>query len=243
MIHIPEKKLNLLLPWKCASQTLQLRLKAYAKPKYPKLFYYNSYLNRVCQQHLELGGFLALPESKIGYALAVFVRNPYDRVYSGFHQLIRDIKVIPTLQFKDQWVKDLVLSDIAANHKTLHDAQFDVNNWFSMIRPYEILESGRNTCFNLHPASYWTHSNGSLIPNFIGHVESFEECFLRLTNRFGIQCNSLGNANVANPNFKHLDRTNYQYIDHFDVNTISKINALFHDDFMNFGYEKINRIN
>jgi hypothetical protein len=241
MIHLPENKLNLLLPWKCASQTLQLRLQAHSKPKYPKLFYYNTFLHRVCQQHLELGGFLALPESKMGYALAVFVRNPYDRVYSGFQQLIRDIKVIPKLQFKNQWVKELVLSDIAENHKTLEEAQYDVNKWFNLVRPYQILESGRNTCFNLYPASYWTHSNGQLIPDFIGYVESFEKYFLKLRNTFGIQCISLDNANVSNPNLKSVDHARYQYIDRFDDKTISKINALFHDDFMNFGYKKIIR--
>ena len=92
MIISHAKRFVMLLPWKTASQTMVLRLSQYNESPYNRFFYFNAHLNRVVHQHITCADFACLPESKLGYFLASYVRNPYDRAYSGFRQLQKDIK-------------------------------------------------------------------------------------------------------------------------------------------------------
>lgn len=72
-----------------------VRLEEYNDSPYDRFFYFNSYLNRIVHQHIICADFACLPESKLGYFTASFVRNPYDRVYSGFRQLQKDLREQP----------------------------------------------------------------------------------------------------------------------------------------------------
>jgi hypothetical protein len=84
MIVSHTKKFIMFLPWKTASQTLSHRLHNLDESPYSKFFAFNIFLNRVVHQHLTCSDYCSLPESKLGYFLASFVRNPYDRIYSAF---------------------------------------------------------------------------------------------------------------------------------------------------------------
>src|SRR5579871_6410130 len=110
-----KKKFILFAPWKTASQTLRLRLGKYDESPYSPFFNFNPTLNRVVHGHLTCSDFLALPEAKLKYFKATFVRNPYDRVYSGFIQLQRDIREQRQATFQFPWVRDLVMSQLDEN--------------------------------------------------------------------------------------------------------------------------------
>ncbi len=71
-------------PWKTASSTVAQRLGKYNESSYSLFYEFNPYLNRVVHQHLTRAELASFPEGKGAYRVAAFVRNPYDRVYSGF---------------------------------------------------------------------------------------------------------------------------------------------------------------
>jgi hypothetical protein len=102
-------------PWKSASSTVRLRFCSYDESPYSSSFHFNPYLNRVVHQHLTLADFRLLPESRLGYTTASFVRNPYDRAYSGFIQFQRDIAEQPRAAYPSAWIKELVTAQFAEN--------------------------------------------------------------------------------------------------------------------------------
>ena len=42
---------------------------------------------------------------RLGYRIAAFVRNPYDRVYSEFMQILREVHKQPPSEFPSPWSK------------------------------------------------------------------------------------------------------------------------------------------
>ena len=126
MIVSHSKRFIVLSTWKAASSTLRARLKAYNESPYSHFYYYNQTLRRVVHGHITCADLLALPEGKLNYRIAAFVRNPYDQVYSGFQQVWRDIYEQPSSEFPSSWVKDLVMRQLAENFGQL---SLDFNRW------------------------------------------------------------------------------------------------------------------
>lgn len=239
MIISPQHKLVMLLPWKSASQTLRARLEPINRSPYPEFFHFNTHLKRVVHQHLTLADFQGLPESRQGYRLAVFVRNPYDRVVSGFRQLLSDVANHPQRQFAAPWIRDLVTQQLADNFALACKAQFDINAWFLQLPAYCLLEAGRDTSLPLHPAHYWTHSPQGAAVDFIGRVEHFEPDFDILCRDFGIDKAGRQNANQSAEASTVPNAQGYRYVSRLHPRTIARINDLFAADFELFGYEKI----
>lgn len=230
-----------LLPWKTASQTISLRLAPYNETTYDAFFYFNPYLNRIVHQHLILSDFLALPESKLSYLKAAFVRNPYDRVYSGFKQLQKDILEQPQKPFPSPWIKEHVLSQLNDNLSQLKKANFNFDQWFRLISEQQIYETGRNTNFPLHPCHYWTHYANEFKLDFVGKVEDFEADFFKLQQRLKIEVQNHSNTNVSNLSGNaNINPHKYRYTDLMSKYSIDKINTLFIKDFETFSYEMIN---
>ena len=238
MIVSQAKRLVILRPWKTASSTISARLgKGYVSP-YNRFYDFNPFLNRIVHQHLTYADFCALPESRLGYRVASFVRNPYDRAYSGFIQLQRDQRDQPTAAYSAPWIRDFVLRQLAENAAQLAAAAGDFNRWIALVKDWQVYEAGRNTSFPLHPAHYWTHADGRQAIDFVGRVEEFEADFERLIRRFDIGDTGTANANVT------LDPSNtgqfgYKYAHLMDAASIDRIERLFHDDFLYFGYKRV----
>lgn len=240
MIVSHRRQFVLLLPWKCASQTLRLRLAAHDESPYSPFFHFHPGLNRVVHQHLTCADFLCLPEAKLGYLVAGFVRNPYDRVMSGFRQLQHDAREQPQREFPAPWIRDLVCEQIAENFALLCRAGFDFDRWVSLLGEQQILEAGRNTNFPLHPAHYWTHVAGRQVAGFIGRVERFEEDFDRFLARAGIEDAPRGNENVADLAGDSAGNPfGYRYAARMSPRSRARIHELFRDDFEIFGYERV----
>jgi hypothetical protein len=240
MIISHQKRFVMLLPWKTASQTVALRLDPYNDSPYPRFFYFNAHLNRIVHQHLPYAGFACLPESRLGYFSASFVRNPYDRVYSGFRQLQKDLQEQPRARYPAPWIRDHVMKQLGENFAQLRRAQFVFADWFDSVGEEQIYDIGRNTNFPLHPSHYWTHAAGQQVVDFIGRMENFEADFEEFLARVGIEPVAPVNANVVElEGGAATNRLGYRYVERMDAPTIDKINRLFARDFDLFGYERV----
>jgi hypothetical protein len=238
MILSHTRRFVLLAPWKTASSTVNRRLQCYNENPYSGFFDYNPYLQRVVHQHMTYADFAALPESRQGYFCASFVRNPYDRVYSGFLQLQRDIQQQPSVSFPNAWIKALVMRQLADIFAQLAAGEFDFDKWFALVEEHQIYEAGRNTSFPLHPAHYWTGLNRQQNVDFVGKVERFERDFDTFCHRVGVDPAERVNDNVSESLPDPLGPAQYRYVDRMSPASISKVNALFEADFDLFGYEK-----
>lgn len=228
------------LPWKTASQTIAARLKDFNESPYSRFFEFNRVLNRVVHQHITCADFHLLPESRLGYFRASFVRNPYDRVYSGFRQLHKDIVEQPKAGFPSRQVRALVMEQLAENEAQLKRAGGDFDRWVGLIDERQVLDQGGNSNFPLHPAHYWTHLGHEKAVDFIGKVERFEIDMAALGALLKI-----GKLPAVDANVVELDARvsagppGYRYADRMSKASISKINALFTVDFEIFEYERI----
>jgi hypothetical protein len=244
MIVSHSKKLVILAPWKTASQTIRERLGHYDESNYGAFFEFNHALKRVVHQHLTYADYLALPEARLGYRTAAFVRNPYDRAYSGFRQLWKDATSQSSAEasphFKPEWVRSLVMHQIADNFAQLCEAGFDFDRWIQSVEPWQVFEAGRNTSFPLHPNHYWTHYDGRLAVDFVGKVETFEHDFSRLCSEFQLESRGLSNANVdAGPDEFRGDQYGYRYVQRIGPMARARIADLFADDLDLFGYHRV----
>jgi Sulfotransferase family len=243
MIISHNKKFVMLEPWKTASQTMRARLHEHSEceSRYPGFFYFNPYLNRVVHQHITRAEFDCLPEAKLGYLTAAFVRNPYDRVYSGFRQLQKDIQEQPSARFPEPWIRDLVRKQLAENFAQLCQAGFEFDSWLALIGEEQVYGVGRNSNFPLHPSHYWTHVADVRATDFIGRVETFEMDFSRFLSEVGIQLEELVNENVVDlKGDSDANPFGYRYVSRMNTRSKAKINELFAKDFEIFGYERIN---
>lgn len=238
MIISHRHRFVLLSPWKTASSTMHLRLSQFNESPYHRLYDFNPHLRRVVHQHLTYADFARLPESRLGYVTAAFVRNPYDRVYSGFLQLQRDIEVMPKLDFPTPWTKPLVMRQIADNFAQLAAAGFAFDAWVALIRDHQVLEVGHSSSFPLYPAHYWTGIDGEQRVDFVGHVERFERDFDRFCRRVGITPDRRDNANVSDAAPVTADPDTPRYLAQMNAATLSRINALFARDFEIFGFRR-----
>ena len=240
MIISHQKRFAMFRPWKTASQTTSLRLQRYNDSPYDEFYHYNRYLNRVVHQHITFADFACLPESGLGYFTASFVRNPYDRVYSGFRQLQKDIQNQPHRGFPTPWIRDLVMAQLAETREQLTKAEYAFDNWMALVKEEQIYEIGRNTAFPLHPAHFWTHIAQTKVVNFIGRVETYEMDFQRFLSHVGIDDLPGRNANVVELDGASASNPfGYRYVARMDPRSIGKINYLFERDFELFDYERL----
>jgi hypothetical protein len=239
MILSHRQRFVLLSPWKTASSTAHLRLEGYNESPYSRFYYYNAHLQRVVHQHITYADYAALPESREGYFTGAFVRNPYDRVYSGFLQLQRAIKNQPSMAFPEPWIKALVMRQLADIFAQLVTGEFDFNKWLGLVEEHQVYEVGRNSSFPLHPANYWTGFDGVQKVDFVGRVECFESDFEAFCQKVGVTPpDERANANVSDRVPEIEDLSNPKYITFMNAASIDKINSLFKLDFELFGYEK-----
>jgi Sulfotransferase family len=240
MIISHSKRFVLLLPWKAASQTAVARLSLYDDSPYPRFFYFNQQLKKVTHQHTIYSDYSRLPEKQLGYFEVAFVRNPYDRVYSGFGQLQRDLMMQPHAEFPAEWIRDQVMSQLSENLAQLTQASFDFNRWVSLIRKEQIEDAGRNSNFPLHPNHYWTHDKHEQGVDFVGRIENFETDFRTFVETVGLESTSQINQNVVSlVGGAETNPYGYRYVHHMSDDTIRKINIVFAEDFELFGYGQI----
>lgn len=242
MIVSHDRRFIFLLPWKTASQTILARLDQFNQSKYGRRFEFNPVLKRIVSPHLTRADFECLPESQHGYFTAAFVRNPYDRVYSGFHQLQRDIATHPGVTFSSTMVKSLILEQLREIDNQIKAASSNFDDWVASIKDWQILEQGRNTSFPLYPCHYWTHFDAKSVIDFVGMVETFEDDFRKFCQACDLDSVFQINENISelNPASSRQD-IGYRYTDRMSRQSIQTINQLFEKDFELFEYPMIGR--
>ncbi len=218
---------------------MRARLGLFCDSPYPIFPDFNLHLAQIATQHMTRADFEALPESRLQYFLTAFVRNPYDRAYSGFRQLQRDMKILPRIPYANPWVRDCVLKCLAEIEEQLTMASFDFDNWIARLELQQILDANHNICFPLHPAHYWTHHNGLRAVDFIGKVENFEDDFASLCAKLGVEDWSYINANVDYNAEAAPHPDGYKYIHLMNPASIARIGRLFDKDFEIFGYRRL----
>lgn len=228
----------ILAPWKTATQTIRARLHQVNESPYSPFFHFNLHLGKVSHQHLTLSEFLRLPEAKYVSCRAVFVRNPYDRVVSGFGQIQRDIVRHPHCVFPSSGVRDEVIASLAKAELRLADAGGDLNRWVENLEDYEVLDEKKSMVLPMHPCSYWTHIDGNKRIDYLGKVESFEQDFATLVRVLALDAERIP-AISANIGSQGYDLQGYRHANKLGRRARDRINELFKDDFELFGYEKL----
>lgn len=199
---------------------------------------WNQFTGRVIHQHITLYDFHLLPESKLNYDIAVFVRNPYDRVVSGFNQILKDINNQPRSKFRRNWVHDLVKNQLAENFRDICFSSYDVNEWFINLPKYKIFNIGSDSSLFLHPNHYWTHINQVKSVSFIGRCEEFENDFQLLCKKYNIEIDDTNiSRNISNLNARP-NEDNYKYLHLLRNETKERRNHLFKDDFHLLDYKR-----
>jgi hypothetical protein len=222
-------------PWKTASQTIHARFARFNQSAYDRFYDFNIHLNRIVHQHITCADFAALPESRLGYFLASAVRNPYDRAYSGFLQILEDLRVQPDCNYPTPWIREQVLQQLRENLAQIQAADCTFDGFIRLLREEQVYDIGRNSSFVLHPSHYWTHLAGEQYVHYIMRVESIDEDIARLLPVLGIAEIDHVNANVREPLRESSGEP--KYVSRMDRASVDKINALFARDFELFGYD------
>lgn len=242
MILSFSKKFAILLPWKTASSTIHARIGYCNESPHSRFFHYNKDIQTVTHQHITLIQFLSLPISSDFEFKAAFVRNPYDRAWSAFRQIRRDIDEQPNAEFPENWIRELVLEQLAKNRESLTAAGGDFDTWIKNLKDSDVFCVARNSNLPIYPLHFWTHFAGNKCVDFVGKVEKFERDFNNLVQILEIEPQNNSSENVTKEFAQDTpDNLGYKYTARMHNSSIDKINRLFAEDFELFGYAPIVR--
>jgi hypothetical protein len=211
------------LPWKCGSTTCQNRFNKYNESPYPHSTQFSKILNKISHKHIHLSDFKKLPESKLDYYKISWIRNPYDRLYSGFGQ--RHLRVMIK---KDQLDAD--------------DARYVQEGWDSWLENYMSQSLGTDEIFGGYGFQY-THLSDKQYVDFIGRTETMNSDTEKICEHLGLKVNLNKTGNVKTK-FDEVDPMNmkisdYKYIDKYTKNQIKLVNQVYAKDFELFGYKAL----
>lgn len=153
-----------------------------------------------------------------------FVRNPYDRIYSGFRQ-----DMYASTQW-DHWIKakkpifDIIGDDFNA-YMLDYVARADVVHGWDWISFCPMIE--------------FTHRAGRPALNWIGRTETLDRDLAALATRLGITFSEVRNFNVRVPQ-SEVPPGALKYRDCYTRGTVALVNQLYADDFAAFGYPMLN---
>jgi hypothetical protein len=154
------------------------------------------------------------------YFKFTFVRNPYDKIYSGF---LQDKYAAANYS---RWAK--------AKKDIFKDVGDDFNQYMQKhIVCNDIMNDWRWVCFT--PMHAFTHKNDSYQLDWFGRTENLEQDILALSGKLGLEVDKIENRNVRTPIAKGL-----KYLDRYERKTIELVNELYRFDFEFFGYEMLN---
>jgi len=198
---------------KCASATLRQSLAPFADIGWPVTNY---------QQHMTLADFARtdLAAKVEGYFRFTFVRNPYDRLYSGYLQ--------------DRHAGENYGRWIKAKKPIFDVIGDDFPRYFrEYVQKADIVSDWRWICFC--PMSEFAYADGRNVLDFVGHAETLETDLSALGERLGLQIAKAPDENVRRGHCTVRPK----YLPHYDRETIAAVNRLYADDFTRFGYDMV----
>lgn len=197
---------------KCASATVRQSLAPYTDIGYP--------VTKGGAQHVTIEAFLASEQASLwdeGYLRFSFVRNPYDRLYSG-------------------WVQDRFAATQSPRWQRAKAAIFErTGDDFGRyvvehVRHADRLHAWDWICWC--PMHAFVCRDGQPALDFVGRAEDVEGGLAELSKRLGIPIAKAVDANVNVPPTAGL-----KHMEHYDRATIEVVNELYAEDFSLFGYD------
>jgi hypothetical protein len=207
------------------------RLKKFDSGKIKQEDHYNITLNAITHRHITLKDFLKLPESDNDFFRFCFVKNIYDRIYSGYVQRHYRLTVDePYRKSSEEYIKEL---------EAINEGfEFFVEYIYELYK-----KSGSIRGDFLHEYAY---HNGRNMLDFTGYVERFETDFNKACNILNLNEIESVNANVrseplAECDPKNMRITDYKYIKKYTKKSIEIVNTCYARDFELFGYQKLDQ--
>ena len=211
-----------LQPWKVASTTLYRRLQIYDCGRYPQGIVYDPKLGRDITRHLPQRDLAQFPEAERKYKRVTFLRNPYDRLYSGFLQ--RQKRVLTAQDRGD--ITPALREEKAAIETGFH----------SFLEYYADPSSSSQSVPGLYQQYEYVYWDGAFAVDFVGFLETFEASYAQICDTLEIQGEQVLNANVSNPDNILTSTTlpsdaRFRYIHQFDASTLALANSIYAEDF------------
>ncbi len=247
MLISDKHRLIFMLPQKCGSATLQLRLGyLHSSDAIGSSPYFNPEAGRYLSKHVTLSTARGLEDYKkrIDYSKVCFVRNPYDRVYSWF-AWERDLcEKNAMLSGKQPYA---IARDLDADEASLERTKrrrarlkqkMDAAN-------YDFNQFVKQSPKRYKPMYRFTHSNWRRNQmDFIGYLERFEDDFQALCRMYAIGVDSNESGHVlgalkASCDPHKMAREDYKSLDYYNRETIQFVNKRFKLDFKYFGYQML----
>ena len=197
---------------KCASATLRISLKDYTDIGYPVSPY---------KQHMTMPEFVDSEHGSLmdEYFKFTFVRNPYDRLYSGFRQDQFASKNYP------QWTN--------AKAHIFDKIGDDFNSYLlEYVAVADIKKSWDWICFT--PMKEFSSVDGQYKLDWFGKAESFEADLCHLSEQLGIEISKSENKNVV-----VAPQAGLKYLSKYTRKAIEWVNQTYREDFEIFDYEML----
>lgn len=198
---------------KCASATVRQSLAPYTDIGYPVT---------KGVQHMTIASFLASEHAGLweaGYFRFSFVRNPYDRLYSGWLQ----DRFAATQSPRWKQAKGALLERVGGDF-----GRYVVEH----VRHADRLHAWDWICWC--PMHAFVCRDGVPALDFVGRAEDVAGGLAELSRRLGVPIAKAEDANVNVPPSSGL-----KHLAHYDRATVEVVNELYADDFRLFGYEML----
>ena len=198
---------------KTASATVRHSLKSYTDIGYPVTAF---------EQHMTIEQFLKLDGATSVFDLYFkfsFVRNPYDRIYSGYMQ--------------DRLASVTWTKWIAAKKPIFDEIGDDFNRYLQeYVSRADVLHDWEWICFC--PMTAFTHRDGEYALDWHGKVETLTTDLKALEERLGIKIQKAGDLNVRTKAEQGL-----KYLHKYTRTSVQLVNQLYRHDFDCFDYPMI----
>lgn len=199
---------------KSASATLRKSLGGFADIGWPVSNY---------QQHMTVVQFHHSENAHLfdEYFKFTFVRNPYDRLYSGYLQDRHASEQSSRWQLAKKSIFDEIGDDFPRYFND-HVIQADIHRdwrWICFCPMYEFAYS----------------QSGERIVDFVGKVENFEADLVALSASLGIDIEKASDENVRST----ICTAQPKYLGKYDRKTIAAVNRVYRKDFELFSYEML----
>ncbi|MFC5570454.1 sulfotransferase family 2 domain-containing protein [Lysobacter yangpyeongensis] len=202
--------LHFVIP-KTASATLRQSLAPFADIGWPVSKY---------QQHVTIAAFLRSEHAPLfpDYFKFAFVRNPYDRIYSGYLQ--------------DRYAAETYPRWIRAKKPLFDEIGDDFSTYFNEYALKADLENDWQWICFCPMSAFTVDAGGKLAMDFVGRAENLAQDIATLASRLRLPLEKAPDENVR----QGLCSAEPKYLPHFDRRTIFAVNATYRRDFELFGY-------
>ena len=197
---------------KCASSTVRQCLRDYTDIGHPVTDY---------PQHVPLRPFLDTPLAPLlgDYFAFTFVRNPYDRLYSGFLQDMKAASAYPRWIPVKKPIFDVIGPDF---NRYVHE----------YARAADVSADWEWICFC--PMHEFVFHEGVCRLDWIGRAEDVDGGLAELSRRLGLPIRKTEDVNVTTAYEGRL-----KYVAKYERETVAWVNERYRDDFRLFGYDML----